>query len=106
MPLLPAAAQKTCPTAWVPWMASNSAWEKPPPPQLLFETRMPLVVQYETASTASDVNPPWGPRKRSGTILQRQLTPATPTPLFPTAPTVPAQWLPWPSASSGLLSVS
>ena len=32
-------------------------------------------------------------------------TPATPTPLFPTAPMVPAQWVPWLLSSIGSASL-
>ena len=34
-----------------------------------------------------------------------QLTPATPTPLFPSAPIVPETWVPWPASSLGSASL-
>ena len=39
-----------------------------------------------------------------GTMVTCQFIPVTPIPLFPTAPIVPAVWVPWPKSSSGSLS--
>ena len=44
-------------------------------------------------------------RRRGPTIWTFQLTTATPMPLLPTAPMVPATWVPWPLSSKGLLSL-
>jgi hypothetical protein len=35
-------------------------------------------------------------------IFTRQVTPAMPSALLPTAPTMPATWVPWPQSSFGL----
>ena len=82
------------------------AWEKPPPPQLLLVRRTPIMVAYSMASTASAVEPlPPAFRNFSPMIWTSQITPATPMPLFPTAPMVPEQWEPWPLSSMGSLSL-
>jgi len=44
---------------------------------------------------------PFGPMNRHGTIVTRHATPASPSPLFPTAPMIPATWVPCPSSSRG-----
>src|SRR5512134_2716822 len=54
---------------------------------------------------ASDELPdPAAFRNLSGMILTFQLTPETPAPLLPTAPIVPATWVPWLLSSNGSLS--
>ena len=54
------------------------------------------------ALTAPLVEPlPLAPKNFNAMILVVHATPATPMPLFPTAPIVPATWVPWPLSSIG-----
>jgi hypothetical protein len=48
---------------------------------------------------------PLAPRNLSPISDTFQATPATPTPLFPTAPIVPATCVPWPWSSNGSASL-
>ncbi|MNX91144.1 hypothetical protein D3C86_1232160 [compost metagenome] len=43
--------------------------------------------------------PPWSPRTFTGIRFTSHASPATPVALFPAAPMIPAQWVPWPSVS-------
>ena len=66
----------------------------------------PICVPYATASVASEMVPlPELLRNLSPTSETCQHTPTTPLPLFPTPPTVPAQWVPCRWSSIGLLSL-
>ncbi len=66
-------------------------------PQLLLDRRIPLSMAYWRHEMAPDVGPdPFAPRNFNATILHCQFTPATPTPLFVTAPIVPDTCVPWP----------
>ena len=84
-------------------MASWSACENPPPPQELFVAtmfrpwRVFRSVKYSSASIASAVVPPLRPRNFAAISFTFQSTPATPLPLPPTAPIVPATCVPWSS---------
>ena len=101
IPSLPAATTKSMPAWPEARITSSSAWLKPPPPQLLLVTRTftpvaRIAVAYSRHSIASDVQPlPSESRNLSAMIRTFQLTPATPIPLSPTAPIVPATWVPW-----------
>ena len=75
-------------------MAFLSDCEYPPPPQEFEVRSTPILVAYSIDLMASEVEPPHGPKKRIPTIFTFQQTPVIPTPLFPTAPIVPAQWVP------------
>ena len=89
-------------------MASNRAWENPPPPQLLLVAtiltpRSFMSFTYSRQSIASAVLPePVALRNLHAMSRTVQLTPTTPTALFPTAPIVPATWLPWPGLASSM----
>ena len=92
-------------------MASSRAWENPTPPQLLLVAmiltpRSFMSFTYSRQSIASLVGPdPEAFRNLHAMRRTVQLTPTTPTPLFPTAPIVPATWLPWSLSSKGLESL-
>ena len=87
-------------------MAVSSAVENPPPPQLLLVRSAPIMVAYSTAlMAAAVVPPPLESRNFKAMIRTFQLTPATPTELFPTPPMVPEQWEPWLLSSMGSLSL-
>src|SRR5437879_9334233 len=86
-------------------MALCSAGEHAPdPPRLRFSTLAGLALAgtpgtdrpaaQRAPSRISETKPPHLPRTRTGRILDVQLIPATPTPLFVTAPMVPATWVP------------
>ena len=82
---------------------------KPQVSQYLDDSQISAIqhlVAYSIASTASEVRPPHGPRNLNVARLTSQLTPTTPMPLSPTAPIVPATWVPCPSSSHGKLSSS
>src|SRR5262245_51701533 len=96
--------------AWL--IASRSAADQEPPPQLAESTRTfaPAVpakaalmsMANSMALMASEVLPePLESRNLTAMMLAVQLTPATPLPLLPTAPIVPATWVPWLLSSRG-----
>ena len=88
-------------------MASNSACENPPPPQLLFVATIfsPLsfidFTKSRQVTAASVVPPPKAFRNLQGMMRTDQFTPTTPTPLFPVAPIVPDTCVPCPLSSIG-----
>src|SRR5713226_2434377 len=110
--LFPAAAANSMSLSLARRISSRSACENPPPPQLLESTRTlaPAVsakaaLACTTNSTAliapSVVPDPPAFRNLAPMILAVQFTPATPMLLFPTAPMVPEQCVPWLLSSSG-----
>ena len=89
--LLPAAAIKRLPALLATVIASYKAWELAPPPQLLLVILKPIWLAYKIALTAlSAVPEPLASKNLIAAILAFQFTPTTPSPLFPTAPIVPA----------------
>ena len=97
---MPAAATKRM-SCWLALLiTSSSAFENGPPPQLLERTRTltpPIFActAKSMASMASAVVPePLAPMNFRAMSDTSQLTPATPTPLLPTAPIVPATCVP------------
>ena len=58
------------------------------------------------ALTAPLVEPlPLAPKNFRAIIFVVHATPLVPMPLFPTAPIVPATWVPWPLSSVGFPSL-
>src|SRR5919198_6501725 len=105
VPSFPAAATNKELSWSATLIASASACEYEPPAHELFITSAPFCAAYSTALTASAVVPePCALRNLTGMIRTFQFTPATPTPLLPAAPIVPATCVPWPWSSIGLLS--
>src|SRR5262249_23351371 len=107
-PLLPADATKSMLFALALLISSSSPCEKPPMLQLADSTRTlapvaaPAWITNWIASMASATVPtPVASRNFAAIIVAVQLTPATPLPLFPTAPIVPATCVPWPLSSYG-----
>jgi hypothetical protein len=86
-------------------ISSNSACENGPPAQLFERTRMFAAPDGNAAFTwmansiaftaSASVPVPLADRNLSPIMLANQLMPVTPTPLFPTAPIVPATCVPW-----------
>ncbi len=69
-------------------------------PNEQFRIRAPLRTAYSMPSTDAEVLPrPRASMKRTAMIDVFQHTPATPNPLSPTAPMMPATWVPWPFSS-------
>jgi len=67
-------------------------------------TEAPILFAYRMAAIASDTYPfPDELRNLRGIIFAFQQTPVIPMLLFPTAAIVPAQCVPWPLSSIGLL---
>src|SRR5215467_2100723 len=88
-------------------MASINACEKSPPPQLLLVATILtpssfIVLTYSKQAMAPSVVPcPLASKNLQDISLTFQLTPTTPTLLFPTAPIVPPTCVPWPLSSIG-----
>jgi hypothetical protein len=97
---LPAAATNTIPAASAAWIAARSEALKPPPPQELLlamslTPRCFIWIPYMIALMALEVLPlPEELRNFPPISFTFQATPVTPTPLLPTAPMVPATWVP------------
>lgn len=95
LPLLPAAATNTTPEATARATISSSARDRVVKPQLAFTTRAPLATAYATASrVSSKVPPPPSSNAFKAIICTDHATPATPCSSFPTAPRIPATWVP------------
>ena len=88
-------------------MASESACEKPLPPQLLLLATMLMPESFSDFTISRQViAPPKSPKpcelmNLQGRIWIFQLIPATPTALFVAAPVIPATWVPCPRSSRG-----
>ena len=104
--LLPAAAVTSSPASPAAAITSHRGCEiAPPNVQLRLATRISWAAANAIARTPSETKPlPSLSSTRSGTIRAPYATPATPTPLSPTAAIVPATWVPWPFSSSGVAS--
>src|SRR5713226_3732254 len=111
--LFPAAAANSMSLSLARRISSRSACENPPPPQLLESTRTLAPAVSAKAALACTTNSmaliapsvvpdPPAFRNLAPMILAVQFTPATPMLLFPTAPMVPEQCVPWLLSSSGL----
>ncbi len=105
-PLLPAPATTSMSSPFAALISSRSAWENSGPPQLFDNTRTfaPPVEANACLACAANANDAIAssivPLPSASTNLRPiswavQLTPATPVPLPPTAPIVPATCVPW-----------
>ena len=102
----PAAVTNTCPTCPPASIRACIQVSSVGPPQELFETSAPLPIAYSRARKKSLEKPlPNSLRALSGMIRTLGAIPTTPMPLLLTAPIVPATCVPWPSSSSGRLSL-
>ena len=107
----PAAATNNISAVFACPIAVSIACEFPPPPQLLFNTRMLASVgncafnctAKLIAKIAFDVLPlPSAARNFNGNTIPVQLIPVTPLPLFPAPAIVPATCVPCPLSSMGI----
>ena len=86
-------------------IASRIVVEYPVPPRLALTMFAPLAQAYWNPAETLAFDPlPFPSSTRTGIRLTCQFTPATPIPLFPRAPIVPATCVPCPLKSRGSLS--
>src|SRR5258708_766036 len=100
--LFPDAATTIRPAARMLYNAFEKASELVLNPQLALTRLAPLVRAYSKQVMQAEILPARSLSKHlQAMICTRQATPATPTPLLPTAPRIPATIVPWPLSSLG-----
>ena len=89
--MFPAAATNRCPSSLATSKMEENAWLNPPPPQELQEILAPIARAHSRHSAASDMSPhPSASMNLQGLKEIFQFVPATPIPLLPSAPMIPA----------------